>query len=274
MSPRGTSAGRLRDPSRRPEGLPTWEPEELEGSLVVLEGADGVGRSTQVSLLAPWIEASGFAVEVTGWTRSGLVSDLIERARAEAMVNPVTHSLLYATDFADRLQRTLLPALRAGKVVVSDRYVQTALARAEVRGIDRGWLEGVYGFAPDPDLTVRLTLDPRERLVRMLTRDRLDPWESGMDQGFGDDVYDSFVAYQEALTERFDRAAKRAGWAKVPADQPVAATQIQVRREVAEALGLEEASVYRSVEPEPPLDDAVWPAELTDEDLWRPPEDA
>lgn len=255
-------------------GLPTYDEGELDGHLIVIEGADGVGRSTQVSLLAPWIEVNGYAVEVTGWTRSQLVSDLIDRAKRETMVNEVTHALLYATDFADRVERTILPALRAGKVVVSDRYVHTALLRARVRGIDEDWLSGVYDFAPDPDATVELTLDAEELMLRTLKVGRLNYWESGMDQNLGDELHEAFMAYQSRMTKLFDERAERLAWHQVAADQPVVDTQLEIRRAVSRTLDIDEDRIYHRVEPSPPLDDAVWPAELTDASSWHPPDEA
>jgi len=226
------------DAMRPRRGLPRVAREETPGKLIVIEGTDGVGRSTQIERLAPWIETRGHAVVQTGWNRSLLVSKLITSAKEGTLLNKVTYTLLYATDFADRLERVVIPALKAGMVVVADRYVGTALARGAVRGVDRAWMQGIYAFAPEPDLTIQMRLGVDALLLRTLDRTRLNYWESGMDQHMGEDIYDSFIEYQGRMISEYDRLAEARGWKVVDAARSIAATQLEIRRIVAPLLGI------------------------------------
>src|SRR5690606_13590149 len=158
----------------RPPGI---EGDELPGRLIVLEGTDGVGRSTQVSLLKEWLEDSGYGVVDTGLRRSELAGRGIERALRGNTLDPITLNLLYATDFWDRLERRIVPALRAGMVALVDRYVFSLMARAIVRGVPADWIEGVYGFALVPDQVIYLDIDVDSLLPRVLSGRGLDYWE-------------------------------------------------------------------------------------------------
>lgn len=233
----------------RKRGLPRMEREEATGKLIVVEGTDGVGRSTQVGLLAPWIETTGHAVVLTGWNRSILVSKLITSAKEGTLLNKVTHTLLYATDFAERLERVVIPALKAGMVVVADRYTFTALARGKVRDVDPAWMRELYGFAPKPDLTIYMRLDVDDLVPRTLDRTRLDYWESGMDQHMGEDIYDSFVQYQGRMVREYDAMAEEFGWKVVDARRTVDETQREIRSEAARLLGIPPDAVARRVRP-------------------------
>ena len=162
------------------------------GKLIAIEGTDGVGRTTQIQLLREWLEVRGYGVVETGWTRSPLMQPTIELAKSSNTLNKLTFVLLYATDFADRLEKEIIPALKAGFVVLSDRYIFTALARAGVRGIDRAWLRGLYGFAIAPHMVFYLKVDVDTLIGRILESRGMDFWESGMDMKSADDIYDSF----------------------------------------------------------------------------------
>ena len=140
-------------------GLPYLPIEHYPGKIIAIEGTDGVGRSTQIQLLREWLEVQGYGVVETGWTRSALMQPTIELAKSSNTLNKLTFVLLYATDFADRLEKEIIPALKAGFVVLSDRYIFSALARAGVRGVDRPWLRSLYGFAIAPHLVFYLKLD-------------------------------------------------------------------------------------------------------------------
>lgn len=167
-----------------------------------------MGRSSQIERLRSWLEIQGHGVVETGWTRSELMSSLIELAKEGNTLTPDTFSLLYATDFADRLETQILPALRSGFVVLSDRYVYTAFARHLVRGGDRDWIQGVFGFALVPDAVLYLRTDVESLVPRVIASEGMDYWESGMDMHLGSDLYDSFVVYQQRLIEAYDAMAK------------------------------------------------------------------
>src|SRR3989440_2117848 len=206
------------------------------GKLIAIEGTDGVGRSTQIQLLREWLEVKGYGVVETGWTRSPLMQPTIELAKSSNTLNKLTFVLLYATDFADRLEKEIIPALKAGFVVLSDRYIFTALARAGVRGIDRAWLRTLYGFAIAPHLVFYLNIDVKNLIQRVLETRGMDFWESGMDLKTGDDIYDSFRAYQAKLLREYASMADEFHFRKLDARRTVDRIQDDLRRQVAAYL--------------------------------------
>src|SRR5437868_2164519 len=183
--------------------IPYLPIEGYPGKLIAIEGTDGVGRSTQIQLLREWLEVRGYGVVETGWTRSTLMQPTIEIAKSSNTLNKLTFVLLYATDFADRLEKEIIPALKAGFVVLSDRYIFTALARAGVRGVDRQWLRNLYGFAIAPHMVFYLNIDVKTLIGRVLESRGMDFWESGMDLKGGDDIYESFRTYQNKLLKEY-----------------------------------------------------------------------
>ncbi|MDI3462995.1 MAG: Thymidylate kinase [Nitrospira sp.] len=183
------------------------DPSELKGKLIAVEGTDGVGRSTHIEMLQEWLEVQGYGVMTTGWTRSNLMSKTIELAKAGNIVDRWSLSLLYATDFADRLEHQIIPALRSGFVVLTDRYIYTAFARDFVRSADRQWIRDVFGFALIPDLVCYLRIDVETLALRVIETTGMNYWESGMDLRLGGDLYDSFKKYQSLLIEEFDKMA-------------------------------------------------------------------
>src|SRR5437667_6355468 len=187
--------------------IPYLPIEGLPGKLIAIEGTDGVGRSTQIQLLREWLEVKGYGVVETGWTRSPLMQPTIEVAKSSNTLNKLTFVLLYATDFADRLEKEIIPALKAGFVVLSDRYIFTALARAGVRGVDRQWLRNLYGFAIAPHMVFYLNIDVKTLIRRFLHARCMDFWQSGMDLKHGDDIYDSFRTYQQKLLREYSSMA-------------------------------------------------------------------
>jgi len=193
------------------EALAGVDREELQGKLVVIEGPDSVGRSTQVARLRTWLEHKGHAVMDTGLARGALGGEReSSRLRKATRWAPITMTLFYATDFADRLENEIIPALRAGFVVLTDRYIFSLMARAIARNEDRSWIEKVAGFALVPHVTYYLRADVRDLLTRVvLGRGAFDYWESGMDMRFGADMHDSFVRYQTRVIRALDRMAKR-----------------------------------------------------------------
>lgn len=199
------------------EGLPEIDLDELKGTLIVLEGTDGVGRSTHIGLLKQWLENHGHAVLDTGMTRSALAGKRLKQAKEGHTLGGITMSLFYATDFADRLESEIIPALRAGFVVLTDRYIYSLMARAIVRGADPDWLREVYGFALKPDAIFYLRLNIDDLVTRVLQSTGFDYWESGMDLHMGEDMYDSFVRYQKWLLAEFDKMVETYGFGVVDA---------------------------------------------------------
>lgn len=213
-------------------GLPYVNIEGLAGRLIVIEGSDAVGRSTQIQLLRNWLEIEGLGTVETGWTRSELMKDTIDLAKEGHMMNVLTLNLLYATDFADRLEHEIIPALRAGFIVLSDRYIYTAFARAIVRGADPQWVRDIFGFALQPDIVIYLKADTRTLFKRALLSKGLDYWESGRDQNPGLDPYESFLRYQTRLLREFDRMSKEYNFVQVNARRSISAVQKNVRESV------------------------------------------
>jgi dTMP kinase len=222
--------------------LPGFEREQYSGKLIVIEGTDGVGRSTHTALLRSWLEAQGHAVIDTGMTRSVLAGRGLKEAKTGTTLGRLTMQLYYATDFADRLENEMLPALRAGFVVLTDRYTYSAIARAAVRGIDAGWIRSVYDFALVPDLILYLRVERAEKLVSRLLESgrKFDFWESGMDLNIGEDFYDSFVEYQTRLLREFDRMSGEYGFRVVNASRSIGRVASDLRRAVARVIEVEE----------------------------------
>ena len=203
------------------EGLPQIDLEELKGKLIVLEGTDGVGRTTHIGLLKQWLENNGHAVLDTGMTRSALAGKRLRKAKEGHTLGGITMSLFYATDFADRLENEMIPALRAGFIVLTDRYIYSLMARAIVRGADPEWIKEVYGFALKPDGIIYLRLKIDDLVTRVLQSTGFDYWESGMDLHLGQDMYDSFVEYQKRLLTEFDKMVEGYGFEVVDASPAV-----------------------------------------------------
>jgi dTMP kinase len=203
------------------EGLPNIDLGELKGRLIVLEGTDGVGRSTHIGLLKQWLENHGHAVLDTGMTRSALAGKRLKQAKEGHTLGGITMSLFYATDFADRLENEIIPALRAGFVVLTDRYIYSLMARAIVRGADPEWLREVYGFALKPDAIFYLRVKIDDLVTRVLQSTGFDYWESGMDLHLGDDMYDSFVSYQTRLLGEFDKMVESYGFTVIDASRSI-----------------------------------------------------
>jgi dTMP kinase len=190
------------------DGLTYLNPSDLKGKLIAIEGTDGVGRSTHLEMLQEWLEVQGYGVVTTGWTRSNLMSKAIEAAKAGNILDHWSLSLLYATDFADRLEHQIIPALRSGFVVLADRYIYTAFARDFVRSGNRQWIRDVFGFALIPDLVCYLRIDVDTLALRVIETTGMNYWESGMDLRLGADLYDSFKKYQSLMIKEFDKMAE------------------------------------------------------------------
>src|SRR5690349_10326201 len=193
-------------------GLPYLSLDNCPGKIIAIEGTDGVRRSTQVRLLREWLEVRGYGVVDTEWTHSPLMQPTIELAKSSNTLNKLTFVLLYACDFADRLEKEIIPALKAGFIVLADRYIYTAIARATVRGVDSQWIRRLYGFAPAPHLVFYLKIDPDALARRVLQNGGISYWESGMDMKSGDDIYDNFRSYQRRLLRAYGAMAEEFGF--------------------------------------------------------------
>src|SRR5438105_2111327 len=202
--------------------LPGVDYSELQGKLIVIEGPDSVGRSTQVTRLRVWLEQHGHAVLETGMARSALAGKGIQAAKQGNTLGPLTMTLYYATDFADRLENEIIPALRAGFVVLTDRYIFSIMARAIARGENRTWIERTAGFALVPHAVLYMRAEVKDLISRVVVgRGAFDYWESGLDLHFGKDMFDSFVRYQSSLIQVFDDLADPYGFEVIDASQSV-----------------------------------------------------
>jgi dTMP kinase len=198
--------------------LPGVDTSCLTGKLIVIEGADAVGRSTQVQQLRQWLEQEGHAVLDTGMARSALAGKGIARAKEGNTLGPVTMTLYYVTDFADRLENEIIPALRAGFIVLTDRYTFSIMARSIARGENPDWIERVCGFGLVPHAIYYLKARVKDLVSRVVVgRGAFDYWESGMDYHFGNDMYESFVNYQGRLIRALDRMSSRYGFVEIDA---------------------------------------------------------
>jgi dTMP kinase len=213
----------------------------MPGRLIVIEGTDGVGRSTHIALLKEWLETEGYAVLDTGFRRSELTGDGIDRAMRGHTLDHVTLNLFYATDFWDRMEKGIIPALQAGMIVLADRYIYSIIARARVRGVPARWLDDVLEFAIVPNQVFYLDIDVEQLLPRMLANRELDHWESGEDFLRRPDRHSSFVLYQNALLREFRNLAKQYCFVTIDARPSVREVfetlQNGVRVEVANMLG-------------------------------------
>jgi dTMP kinase len=210
--------------------------ETTPGRLIVVEGTDGVGRSTQIAMLQEWLEAEGYAVLVTGFRRSELAASGIDRAMRGNTLDALTLNLFYATDFWDRLEKSIVPALRTGMVALVDRYIFSIIARARVRGVPARWLNDVFEFAMVPDRVFYLDVDVEHLLPRVLSVRQLDHWESGDDFLRGPDLYDNFISYQSALIQEFRNLAEQHNFVTIDARGSVGDVFQALQAEVREAL--------------------------------------
>ena len=218
-------------------GIPRVKSEDLGGRLIVVEGADGSGRSTQIAELVNWLETSGRPTVQVGLKRSTLVSEELEKAQDGNVLSRTTLSLFYATDFADQLENLILPALKAGFIVLADRYIYTLMARDMVRGMNEAWLKNLYGIAPVPDAVFYLSVEPEELVQRNLSKNAtLDYWESGMDLGLSRDVFDSFLKYHGAMGEAFRQLQKTYKFEIIDANRSVNSVNKDLRKKISAVL--------------------------------------
>jgi dTMP kinase len=186
------------------KGIPHLDATRLKGKLIVIEGSDGSGRSTQISMLRNWMEEQGYATVEIGIKRSQLVAAELDIARQSTTLSPMTMTLYYASDFADQLEHVIIPSLRANFIVLADRYIYTLIARAIARRLNKNWISQLYGIALIPDAVFYLSVEPEVLAERTFRKnDTLSYWESGMDIHRQVDMYRSFISYQRKLQRIF-----------------------------------------------------------------------
>lgn len=213
--------------------------EELGGALIVIEGTDGSGRSTHIQLLTEWLESEGFAVQTMGLRRSTLVGKDIDQLLAQNTVTRLTLALMYAADFFDQLEHTIIPALRSGLIVLADRYIFTLIARAAVRGINRDYLNRMYELALRPDLTIWLNVSPQVAFEREFKKTgAISYWEAGRDMSLSSDLFKSFIKYQGMVRKEFERMTKSYGFIEVDGEGPIPQVNAQLRERLAAQLGV------------------------------------
>jgi dTMP kinase len=218
-------------------GIPGVDATKLAGKLIVIEGADGSGRSTQIARMVEWLEGCGHATVQVGIKRSTLVSEELEKAQEGNILSHTTMSLFYATDFADQLENIILPGLRAGVMVLADRYIYTLMVRGLVRGMDEEWIRNIYGIAPIPDAVFYLNVSPEELVQRAFAKKQaLDYWESGMDIGLSRDIFDSFLQYQALVDAHFKELQKTYGFTILDGNRNADEIAIELRKRINNVL--------------------------------------
>lgn len=211
-------------------GIPGKRDVDLKGRLIVLEGTDCAGRSTQMRLLQDWLENQGYGVVTTTLCRSQLAEDGLRRAKRRNQVGRRTLALFYATDMADRLEREILPALEGGFIVLSDRYVYTIFARYAVRGLCPTWLRKAFGFALTPHLAIYLDVNLDVLVERALKAGKMGFWESGMDLNLSNNLYDSFRLYQRRMLREFSKIVNEYELVTLKANGPINTVHQRLRR--------------------------------------------
>jgi dTMP kinase len=215
-----------------------FTPNRYRGKLIVVEGIDGSGKSTQISLLSQWLRSRGLAVAFSEWNSSPLVHDTTRRGKKKEMFTPTTFSLMHATDFADRTERYILPLIRAGAIVCADRYAYTAFARDVARGVDPKWVRNLYSFAIHPNLAFYFKTPLDVALGRILGgRDALKYYEAGMDLKLSRDVEESFKVFQGRILTEYEGMAEEMGFHIIDATQSIEDQQRQMRAVVMKELG-------------------------------------
>ncbi|MEO5987302.1 MAG: thymidylate kinase [Candidatus Eisenbacteria bacterium] len=212
-------------------------PNPYPGKLFIVEGIDGSGKSTQLTLLAQWLRSEGHLVVFSEWNSSPVVSSTTSRGKKRQLLTPLTFSLIHATDFSDRIERDIIPALKAGAIVLADRYVYTAFARDVARGVDRAWVRSLYRFATLPTLALYFRVPLDVALYRILSgRPKLKWYEAGMDMGLHTDVTESYKLFQGSIQEEYEHIVGEYGLAVMDATRPVEVQQRALRELIAPYL--------------------------------------
>jgi dTMP kinase len=208
------------------------------GKLFVVEGIDGSGKSTQLSLLHKWLESRGYGVVFSEWNSSPLVKDTTKLGKKKKLLTPATFSLVHSTDFADRTERSILPLLKAGAVVLCDRYMYTAFARDVARGMDREWVRDLYGFAVQPTVAFYFRVPLETAIGRLLdARDGFKFYEAGMDLGLSDDPEESFRLFQGRIIDEYEKMIPEFDLTVIDATLPIEIQQARVRQIVKSHIG-------------------------------------
>src|ERR1700747_2693458 len=222
-----------------PPPLPGFDASDITGTLIVIEGMDGSGRSTQISLLQEWLESEGFAVQTSGLRRLDLGGRELYELLAKNAVTRLTLALMYCTDFFDQLEHRIIPALKSGAVVLADRYIFTLIARSVVRGINRDYLSGLYAMALRPNLTFWLNVRPETAFGREFRKAQaISYWEAGRDMSLSHDLYWSFVRYQTMIKREFEAVAKKHSFVELDGEASVPTVNKLLRQRIAEHLGI------------------------------------
>jgi len=209
----------------------------IDGKLIIVEGVDGSGKSTQVRLLEKWLRYIGIPVFFTEWNSSEQVKEIISRGKKKSLLTPTTFSLLHATDFAARYERNILPLLRAGYIVLADRYIYTAFARDVVRGCSPEWVRHLYGFAIKPDIAFYFKVSIEvsfERIVR--NRPKLKYYEAGMDLNLSNDPYESYRIFQGRIIDEYESMIEKEGLTVIDGTNDIEEQQERMRQKVIELL--------------------------------------
>ena len=207
-----------------------------QGALICLEGIDGAGKSTQIELLDNWLKSKGIDVVSTSWNSSELISNTTKKAKKKDALSGRTFSLLHAVDFADRLERVIKPALKAGFVVLADRYVYTAFARDVAREVDSDWVRNMYGFAIKPDLTFYLDITPHSSLERICSNRKPKFYEAGMDMKLSNNPYKSYILFQNRIVEQYKEMVDEFGLIQIDSEDSIHVKQQYIRKKVEEVL--------------------------------------
>ena len=209
------------------------------GFLIVVEGIDGSGKSTQIHLVDRWLNSKGYDVFFTEWNSSETVREITSKGKKKARLTPMTFSLLHSTDFADRYEKNIYPLLRAGYIVLADRYIYTALARDTVRGCDKSWVKNMYSYARKPDLTFYFRVPIETAVNRIISgRPKLKHYEAGMDLGLSKDEYESYRIFQGRIVDEYESMVDDENFIVIDGTQEIEKQQNNVRRHVLETLKL------------------------------------
>ena len=210
-----------------------------KGRLIVVEGIDGSGKSTQLHLLDKWLRSLGLNVFFTAWNSSDVVKEITSKGKKKALLTPTTFSLLHATDFADRYERNISPLLEAGYFVLADRYIYTALARDVVRGCTSTWVRKVYSFAAVPDIAFYFRVPPDVAMDRILEgRPKMKYYEAGMDLNLSNDEYESYRIFQARIVEQYESMVSKDRFAVIDGTLDIEEQQALMRRHVSKLLAL------------------------------------
>lgn len=208
----------------------------LPGTLICVEGIDGSGKSTQIGILRDWLKSKGLDVIHTEWNSSDLISQTTKKAKKKNLLSPRTFSLLHAVDFADRLEQIIIPAMKAGFIVLADRYVYTAFARDVARGVDKDWVRNMYGFAIKPDLTMYYDITAETSLERICANRTPSFYEAGMDLKLSNNPYKSYVIFQSRVNKEYEDMVDEFGLVKIDANETIHSKQVKLRKLVVELL--------------------------------------